>query len=268
LTEGETDQNFNDESHVLSLEFDENLQQPCQSSCDREYEDNHSYVSSDYAFSESLFQEKVGQNQISEIASIETLDSKPSYDIEFQEMNASTYHICITESQWQENNVHEVVCLGSPENQDDTPVDIHEGSFVDIFAIDDVAASIKDFQEHTIIFPDVNDKPDEHIVFFHSEKDLVLDDIEQLAVVNEGNACLFVDLQDRVVYHAFEDSFAVLLESLRKVNFAEFINFEGGFRFHIEFPSFKLFFRFGENQSKGQSSSHLFDWLHWKYEIT
>ena len=29
LTEGETDQNFNDESHVLSIEFDENLQQPC-----------------------------------------------------------------------------------------------------------------------------------------------------------------------------------------------------------------------------------------------
>ena len=62
----------------------------------------------------------------------------------------------------------------------------------------------------------------------------MLDDIEQLAIVNEGNACLFVDLQDMVVYHAFEDSFAVLLESLRKVNFAEFIKFEGGFRFHIE----------------------------------
>ena len=116
-----------------------------------------------------MFQEKVGQNQISEIASIETLDSKPSYDIEFQEMNASTYHICITGSQWKENNVHEVFCLGSSETQEDTPVDIHEGTFVDIFAIDDMAASIKVFQEHTILFPDENDKPNEHIVLFHSE---------------------------------------------------------------------------------------------------
>jgi hypothetical protein len=71
------------------------------------------------------------------------------------------------------------------------------------------------------------------------------------------------------VYHDFEGFFfAVLLESLRKVNFVEFIKFEGGFRFHIDLPSFKLYFRFGENQSKGKSSSHLFDWLHWKYEIT
>jgi len=62
--------------------------------------------------------------------------------------------------------------------------------------------------------------------------------------------------------------FVVLLESLRKVNFAEFIKFEGGFRFHIEFPYFNIFFHFGENQRKGQPSSHLFDWLHWKYEIT
>jgi hypothetical protein len=113
--------------------------------------------------------------------------------------------------------VHESICLDSPGNQDDTPVDIHEGSFVDIFAIDDVAASIKDFKEHTILFPDANDKTDEHIVFFYYEKDLALDDIEQLAVVNEGNSCLFSDLQDMVVYHAFEYSFAVFLELLRKV---------------------------------------------------
>ena len=56
--------------------------------------------------------------------------------------------------------MHESICLDSLGNQDDTPVDIHEGSFVDIFAIDDVAASIKDFKEHTILFPDANDKPD------------------------------------------------------------------------------------------------------------
>jgi hypothetical protein len=62
----------------------------------------------------------------------------------------------------------------------------------------------------------VNDKPDEQIVFFHSEKDLALNDIEQLAVINERNACIFVDFQDMVAYHAFEDYFSVLLESLGK----------------------------------------------------
>lgn len=106
-------------------------------------------------------------------------------------MNASTYNICITESQWQENIVHESLCLGSPKNQEDIPVDIHEKSFVEIFAIDDVVSSIKYFQKHIILFPHANDKLDENIVFFHYEKDLVLDDIEKLAVANKGNACLF-----------------------------------------------------------------------------
>jgi len=133
----------------------------------------------------------VGQNRIYEIASIEMLDCKPSYDIRFQEMNASTYRICITESQWKDNNVHESLCLGSPGNQEDIPVDIHEKSFVEIFAIDDVVSSIEYFQEHMILFPHTNDKPDEDIVFFHYEKDLMLDDIEKLAVANKRNACLF-----------------------------------------------------------------------------
>ena len=31
--------------------------------CDKEYEDNHSYVSSDYSFSELLFQEKTCEDQ-------------------------------------------------------------------------------------------------------------------------------------------------------------------------------------------------------------
>ena len=44
-------------NHVPSVEFDENLKQPCQYLCHKQYEDNHSYVSPYYSFSEFLFQE-------------------------------------------------------------------------------------------------------------------------------------------------------------------------------------------------------------------
>jgi hypothetical protein len=123
----------------------------------------------------------------------------------------------------------------------------------------DVVSSIEYFQEHTIIFLGVNNKSDEHIVFFHSKKDLVLNDIEQLTIINEGNVFLFVDLQDRVVYHDFEDSFAVLLEPLGEVNCAKFIKFEGEFRFHIELPVFKFLFMFEKSERRKQSSNYWLD---------
>ena len=45
------------ENLVPSVDFDENLQQPCEYLCHKQYEDNHSYVSPYYSFSEFLFQE-------------------------------------------------------------------------------------------------------------------------------------------------------------------------------------------------------------------
>ena len=50
-------------NHVPSIEFDENLQHPCQYLCDKEYEDNHSYVSSYYSFYEFWFQEQTCEDQ-------------------------------------------------------------------------------------------------------------------------------------------------------------------------------------------------------------
>ena len=50
-------------NHVPSVAFDENLQHPCQYLCDKEYEDDYSYVSSDYSFDEFLFQEQTCEDQ-------------------------------------------------------------------------------------------------------------------------------------------------------------------------------------------------------------
>lgn len=49
--------------------------------------DSHSNLSSFHSVSKSLFQEEVCQNYISEAAYIETLDSKPTFNIEFQKSN-------------------------------------------------------------------------------------------------------------------------------------------------------------------------------------
>jgi hypothetical protein len=43
------------------------------------------------------------------------------------------------------------------------------------------------------------------------------------------------------------------------VNCAEFINFEGGFRFNIEFPVFKFLFLFGKSERRKKSSNYWLD---------
>ena len=50
-------------NHVPLVEFHENLQQPFQTLCDQECEENHSYVSSDCSFSDFLFHEQTCEDQ-------------------------------------------------------------------------------------------------------------------------------------------------------------------------------------------------------------
>ena len=50
-------------NHVSSVEFDENFQQPFHYLCDKEYEDNYVYVSSDCSFFDFLFQDQICEYQ-------------------------------------------------------------------------------------------------------------------------------------------------------------------------------------------------------------
>ena len=92
--------------------------------------------------------------------------------------------------------MHEVDYLSSPENQNHSPIGLHEGP-----KIHDV----------TIAF--------EYINIFPFGNDLEPDEIEQGTTVNNGEqSCLLVDFQERISVRVLQDPFSFLLESSRKVN--------------------------------------------------
>ena len=71
---------------------------------------------------------------------------------------------------------------------------------VHIFAIDDMVASNTDFQEQTSLFPDANEKLNQHI---HPDKNFALE--------NEGCACISADFQDMVTFQIIQDPFTNFL---------------------------------------------------------
>jgi hypothetical protein len=108
----------------------------------------------------------------------------------------------------------------------------------------------------------------DHMPPFHFENDFELDDKEQPTTINEESDCLFIDLQDGLMFHDFEDNPANLLESSAKEGFILFINIGIGFRFQVELASFIFFILLEENRSKNQPNCHFLDWIHWSCDIT
>jgi len=97
-----------------------------------------------------------------------------------------------------------------------------------------MTASNKNFQEKTSLSPNVNKKLDEHIFFFHPDKNFALE--------NEGSACISTDFQDMVMFHIIEDPIANLLQPSRKMNFLVFMDHEHMFIGHVDchFHNFPL----------------------------
>jgi len=123
LAADEDNQDLNFQIHFPSL--DEESHQCCKilSHQDRD-EKGQENVSSDYSFSKLLFQEKVCQNEIFEPACTQTLDRKPTHDIEFQESGELIYDSPQTKT--CEDIEEVVVFFDSLENQGHIFYEKHE----------------------------------------------------------------------------------------------------------------------------------------------
>lgn len=81
------------------------MQQSCQSFCDQKCKDNHSYVSFNCSFHESLIQEQIDRNQFYEATSVEALDTQTSHIIKLQERNNPVYDALQTKTH-EDNEDH------------------------------------------------------------------------------------------------------------------------------------------------------------------
>ena len=85
---------------------------------------------------------------------------------------------------------------------------------------------------------------------------------------NEECACVFVESQDKVTFHIFEDPFTNLLLLVGNIYFLFFMDQKHMFSRHLEWPSFCFFCLLEENESKILVSTHMLYWLHWKDHFT
>jgi hypothetical protein len=180
LDENETEQDFNDDIHVPSPENDEDLHQPCQSSCDQEYEENYLYVSSDCSFSEFLFQEGNCENHIYEIACINTLDSEPIHDYytpQLQE-NSEEGHTVLDTFETEETTQNFLSLENTNprflDSQNEIHVDLHEELNIQV-----VVVPIDKCPEYMNFLLDMDDKENNQSVAICFEKDLEFENIEQ-----------------------------------------------------------------------------------------
>ena len=97
-------------------------------------------------------------------------------------------------------------------NQNDILDESHERLISATSDTYDVALPFEYFQECWRLVCGIDDMKGEHVATFPFEK----------GQSDEGNPCLFVDFQERGVFHVFEDSFANMLQSLENVKLAMF----------------------------------------------
>lgn len=120
-------------------------------------------------------------------------------------------------------------------------------------------------QEYTKPCFAIDDVKNEHMAPLLFENELEIDRIEQRPTFNhKGYPCLFVDFQDEVFFHVFEDYFFILLQPSKKVGFMLFTRAESGFRLYFELLFTKFLF-LHESERKEQSNNHLLSWLHWSF---
>ena len=82
-------------------------------------------------------------------------------------------------------------------------------------------------------------------------------------------SCLLVFVhQEEMIFHGFQDTVAILLQSSLKEDFVSFISSYFGFNVCFQLPSFTFVFLLKKNVSRGQSGSQLLDWFHWHFSIT
>jgi hypothetical protein len=90
---------------------------------------------------------------------------------------------------------------------------------------------------------------------------------EQQTLMNEACLSVFVH-QEEMIFHGFQDTVVILLQSLVKEEFVSFISSDFGFNFCFQLPSFTFVCLLKKNVSRGQSRRKLLDWLHWYFIIT
>ena len=128
------------------------------------------------------------------------------------------------------------------EDQNKVIVELHGEEALDIHHAHKIEVV---FQENTKYFYDLNDVRNEQVISFPLEKNQPndrFDNIEQgTTFKNEGNVCLFVDHQGKVVIYNLQDPFTNLLESAVKEKFVLFINVGLGFKLEFELSFLKCF---------------------------
>jgi hypothetical protein len=138
LAENETDHDLDVETHVPPPEFDENAH--ISGNQDRD-EDLHLNFSSEYSFSESLFQDQVCQNEIYETACIKSLGSETILDDNYPELqeNSEEEQVVLDPSDGTQI-IHyftsfELVNSKFLKGKNNTLVEVHEESFFIILVI-------------------------------------------------------------------------------------------------------------------------------------
>jgi len=218
LIVNEENQDLSIQSHVFSPVDGEDIQIVS----DHEYEDSQTNCSPDYLFPEILFQEQVGQKQVTEFVCTKNFDSKSAHDnfqvesqgnnkdnrlqiqstisssqgdvyYQFQEISEPMYDSYA--SQWQEEN--------------GIPIEIHQELFADFFVMQDVIVSNESVQRSPNHAPEFNNKKENlTAILFKGDQ---LHYIQQLVVDHQERACLFVDYQVKVILQDLHDPFASLL---------------------------------------------------------
>ena len=157
---------------------------------------------------------------LSEVLCTRNSNSKPSHDIEFQDINELVFGSCITELQLHEDNDKEVVFY-SLEIKDELPFDHDEGSFSDIHHTHKFSFSFGYIQEHISSCVVIEDVKHEQMAPVHFE--------------NEGVAA-------EIIIHVLEDPFIDMWETSEKMEYVLVKNAGIKLFFQFELSFAKFFF--------------------------
>jgi hypothetical protein len=123
-----------------------------------------------------------------------------------------------------------------------------------------MAVIFEDVQEYMNIFVDMHGQADKPIIAISFEDVLRTKEIEQKQLTLMKDTCLSVfSHQGEMIFHAFQDLMAILLQSSMKDEFSSFISSNFGFNFFFQPPSFTFFYQLGKNVNKGKSGCQLLD---------
>jgi hypothetical protein len=181
-------------------------------------------------------------------------------------------------SNLQEDYEKELIFINSFESQNDSPQtnfqkfnetksELFDEQEDSLYARN-MDVTFEDVQECMNVFVDTHGRVEKPIVVISFENILRTEEIEQEQQTLMKEACLSVfSHQEEMIFHSFQDSVAILLQSSMK-EFVSFISSSFGFKFCFQLPLFTFVYLIKKHVRGEKSGSQLLDWLHWNFSIT